>query len=408
VMDARQSSGGVQVAPEFPVLDTLRAVGALAVLTTHTTFQSGDYTEGGVWGTLLARLDVGVAIFFVLSGFLLCRPYFARAALRWPPQSTGRYYWKRLVRIYPVYVVTVVVALALVPENNGLGVVDWARTLLLADVYVAERFPHALTQMWSLAAELAFYAVLPLLAFAAVGRGRALSTSRAAALLSAMVAISVWWHLAGAALVEGRTSGIPANWLPGYLTWFAVGMAFALLHVRVQAGSESRTARLFVGLGAMPGSCWAVAAGLLLVAATPLAGPTLLFIGASSESLTKHLLYALIGGLIVLTGIFTSPEGHYVRIMSARPLRHLGHISFSIFCIHLPLLHLAWYLTGYELFHGHGLQIWALTLAMTLVASELLYRYVELPGMRLKNLGRRTGEPADNAPRTPQHATSTR
>ena len=59
------------MAPEFPVLDTLRAVGALAVLTTHAAFWSGDYTQHGVWGTLLARLDVGVAIFFVLSGFLL-------------------------------------------------------------------------------------------------------------------------------------------------------------------------------------------------------------------------------------------------------------------------------------------------------------------------------------------------
>ncbi|MCW2712328.1 MAG: acyltransferase 3, partial [Marmoricola sp.] len=65
--------------PTFPVLDTLRAVGALAVVTTHVTFQSGDYVRHGIVGALLSRLDVGVAIFFVLSGFLLSRPYFARA-----------------------------------------------------------------------------------------------------------------------------------------------------------------------------------------------------------------------------------------------------------------------------------------------------------------------------------------
>ena len=71
-----------EIAPEFPVLDSLRAVGALAVLTTHVAFQSGAYVRDGTWGALLSRLDVGVAIFFVLSGFLLARPYLARAAAR--------------------------------------------------------------------------------------------------------------------------------------------------------------------------------------------------------------------------------------------------------------------------------------------------------------------------------------
>ncbi len=75
--------------PVFPVLDTLRAVGALAVLTTHTSFQSGDYIGHGVWGTVLSRLDSGVAIFFVLSGFLLSRPYLARAAAGLPRPGPG-------------------------------------------------------------------------------------------------------------------------------------------------------------------------------------------------------------------------------------------------------------------------------------------------------------------------------
>ena len=64
-----------ETAPTFPLLDTMRAVGALCVLTTHAAFWAGDYTRHGTWGTVLARLDVGVAIFFVLSGFLLSRPW---------------------------------------------------------------------------------------------------------------------------------------------------------------------------------------------------------------------------------------------------------------------------------------------------------------------------------------------
>ena len=105
----------VETGPTFPVLDTLRAVGALAVLTTHATFQSGDYVRHGALGTLFSRLDVGVAIFFVLSGFLLSRPFLARAANGDAHPSVRHYYRKRLLRIYPLYVFTVILALTLIP-----------------------------------------------------------------------------------------------------------------------------------------------------------------------------------------------------------------------------------------------------------------------------------------------------
>ena len=75
-----------QLAETFPVLDTMRAVGALAVLTTHVAFWAGDYQRHGAWGSFLARLDVGVAIFFVLSGFLLSRP----SPAVWLPSGDAR------------------------------------------------------------------------------------------------------------------------------------------------------------------------------------------------------------------------------------------------------------------------------------------------------------------------------
>ena len=121
----------LEQAPLFPILDTLRAVGALAVLTTHTAFQSGDYLGHGYLGTLLSRLDIGVAIFFVLSGFLLSRPFLARAAVGRPAPALGRYALKRVLRIFPVYAVSVVLALLLVPENDSATAATWLRSLLL-------------------------------------------------------------------------------------------------------------------------------------------------------------------------------------------------------------------------------------------------------------------------------------
>jgi peptidoglycan/LPS O-acetylase OafA/YrhL len=393
---------------ELPVLDTLRALGALAVLTTHTAFQAGDYVTPGVRGVLLSRLDVGVAVFFVLSGFLLARPYLARAAAGVPAPSTRQYYRKRLARIYPVYLVTAVIALWCIPANHGRGPLGWLRTLLLADTYVADRLPTGLTQMWSLSVEVAFYLALPGLMLAAAGRNRALRSRRLGLLLGVLVAVGCWWHLQLAGLVGAVTAGVPLMWLPAFLTWFAVGIALALAQVHLARGGRAGPGlRLLTTLAAMPGVCWSLVAGVMLVAATPLAGPTLLFVATPGESLTKHLLYAVVGGLVVLTGIFAHPDSRYAAVMSARPLRHLGHISYSTFCIHLPVLYGVMAVTGYRLFDGHGPQIWVLTLVVSLLASEALYRLVERPGMRLAALGRRSSRSAGR-PNSAAHPTSTR
>lgn len=396
----------VPTAPQFPVLDTLRLVGALAVLTTHVAFQSGAYVRHGIWGSLLARLDVGVAIFFVLSGFLLARPWLARRADALPHPPTRRYYWKRLLRIYPVYVVTVIIALALIPENADLGVRDWARTLLLANVYADAPFPQGLTQMWSLAVEVAFYLLLPLLMLAALGRRGPLSTRRVLVVLALMVAVTCWWHLDGEDRASDVFAGAPGQWLPAYLSWFAVGIGLALAHVRHQQGRGGRLVLRMRMLAALPGACWVLAGALLVVAATPVAGPTLLFVPTSAESLTKNVLYALIGGLLVLTGVFTDPRGVYRPVMSHRLLRHLGHISYSTFCIHLPVLYLVMEVGDYRLFGGQGLEIWAWTLVLSLAASEVLYRLVEKPAQRLRNVRSRRGEASQ--PSTTEQAATTR
>ena len=395
------------LAHEFPVLDTLRAIGALAVLTTHAAFQGGEYLRNGVWGTLLARLDVGVAIFFVLSGFLLARPWLARASAGDPRPSARRYYEKRLLRIYPVYAVAVVVALVWLPDNDGAGLGTWVSSLLLADPYTSESLPHGLTQMWSLTAEVGFYAVLPVLMWAAVGRRPALRPGRVVALVVAMSTVSVVWVVYLADPLQERSRGVPALWLPAFATWFAVGIALALVQVLHHEGRLPTRVHPVVDLARMPGVCWTMIAGLLLLVATPVGGPVMFQIGSHGQILTKHLVYAAIGGLMVLTGVFADRTGGYARLMSLRPLRHLGHISYGIFCIHLAVLAGIYEVTDYTVFRGDTLQVWLLAVALSVLAGELLYRVVELPTSRISDRWRRE-ESVASAPRTAAHAASTK
>ena len=399
--------GGLEQSPDFPILDTLRAVGALAVLTTHVAFQAGETVRHGLGGALLSRLDVGVAIFFVLSGLLLSRPYLARATIRAPHPPTGRYYWKRFVRIYPVYAVTVVVALLAIPENDSGGSLGgWITTLTLTDVLLGQQLPQGLTQMWSLSVEVTFYLLLPLL-MAALLRRRPPNPRRLVVLLLLGTLFSCWWNLDLASRLDASGAGTPQLWLPAHLTWFLVGIGMAAVHVAWQAGSTSRFVTGLVELGGMPGVCWTVAAGLLVVAATPLGGPTTLLVATGPQSLVKHLLYALIAGLVVLTGVFPLPGSRFARGMSQHWLRHLGWISYSVFCIHLVMLHAARALLDHQLFAGDGLRLWILTVVLTLAAAEVLYRFVEKPGMRLKNLGR-PGRSPEESPRTSTGTATTR
>ena len=58
----------------FPGLDGLRAIAAVMVIFTHVADATGSYSSTFL-GAFFARMDAGVAVFFVLSGFLLYRPF---------------------------------------------------------------------------------------------------------------------------------------------------------------------------------------------------------------------------------------------------------------------------------------------------------------------------------------------
>ena len=66
----QRADGGMRVAS----LTGIRAVAALLVVATHAAYTTGKYTHGYA-GLVYSRLEIGVPIFFVLSGFLLFRPW---------------------------------------------------------------------------------------------------------------------------------------------------------------------------------------------------------------------------------------------------------------------------------------------------------------------------------------------
>ena len=84
-------------------IDGLRALAAFAVVAHHVGFDTGATFRTSAFGAVLARLDIGVPIFFAISAYLLGRP-FVKAVVEGTPFGSFRsFWWRRLVRIYPAY-----------------------------------------------------------------------------------------------------------------------------------------------------------------------------------------------------------------------------------------------------------------------------------------------------------------
>src|SRR5687767_575743 len=182
-------------ASRFPQLDTVRGLAATAVVATHVAFQTGRYTSGPFDG-VLARLDFGVTLFFLLSGFLLFRPWLvARADNSRAPAARG-YLWRRALRILPAYWLAVVAALVFIPGNDASSASAWIRHLTFTHTYGSGHFVQGLTQTWSLATEVAFYLALPLLAPLLLGRAASgWRPARILARLAGLELVTLGWLL---------------------------------------------------------------------------------------------------------------------------------------------------------------------------------------------------------------------
>ena len=347
-------------------LTGLRAVAALLVVGTHAAFATGKLTHGYV-GAIYARLEVGVAIFFVLTGFLLFRPWVRAAAGGSAEPDLRRYARHRIRRIVPGYTVTVLVVFALYtvftpgpnPGQSWYGLLRYLTfTQIYTDDYLITLLHTGLSQMWSLAVEFSFYAVLPGLAYLLlrVVCRRQWQPRRALAALTALAAITPLWLV-----VVSTTELLPNSagmWLPAHIAWFAGGMALAVLEA-IGARCHGTAA---IGLAIV----------LYLAVSTPVGG-TVLGHDPASAPVTKSLLYAAIGTLAVAP-VALGSAGWYERLLSRRSLVWLGEISYEIFLLHVPIMAVTTYLVlRWPLFTGSLPVLIAATLALTIPAAWTLH-----------------------------------
>ncbi|MGE2720181.1 acyltransferase family protein [Mycolicibacterium celeriflavum] len=349
-------------------LTGIRAVAALLVMATHAAYGTGAYNRGYV-GLMFARMEIGVAIFFVLSGFLLFNGWVRAVANNTSAPSTRRYARNRVRRIMPAYVVTVLVAFALyefraIEPNPGHTWLGLLRNLTLTQIYspnyVTAYMHQGLTQMWSLAVEVAFYAALPVLAYLllVVLCRRRWRPGVLLIALTALGALSPLWLI-----VIHTTDWLPNGaglWLPHYLVWFVGGMTLTVL-----AHNGSRCYALL----ALP-----LAVAAYLVVSTPIAGRTDAPALDLGEDIAKVMFYAAIATLVVAP-LALGDTGWYARLLSSRPMVWLGEISYEIFLLHVVVMEIAMVsILRWQVYTGSVVVLFAVTLVLTIPVAWLLHR----------------------------------
>lgn len=333
-------------------LDGLRAVAALAVFAHHVGFASGT-TFSSRFGGLLARLDIGVPVFFALSGFLLFRPVAASVIDGRPLRRARDHLARRALRVYPAFWAALLLITAVTSESfRDIGAA--ATTALLVHIHWPGHLIGPMPQAWSLATEISFYALLPLLArlirplISGSGAPRA-RRDRIVGLLActaALYLVSVFFRLWLHGLGTGADwTGVALLWLPAQVDHFAIGMGLAVAHVGFRPGS---LARVRLDRWASPAGWWWLAGvALFVLVAQKLGLARGLAVAAWPREMLRQVLYGAVGFTLLFPLVFGAagprPGRSLVRrVVSGRALTALGTVSYSFYLWHMVFIVHPW------------------------------------------------------------------
>lgn len=393
-VDSSQPTRGSTTASRIAGLDGLRAVAAFAVFFHHVGSWSGRTFEGAI-GRYIGRLDVGVPIFFVLSGFLLFTPIAASILDGKPMRPTVEYLWRRFMRIYPAF--WVALTLIVVFTSERLGLFGGVATSLLVHIHWFDYALGPIPQAWSLATEVSFYLALPFFArFLRPWLKDRSRTERRNALLvfaAGCYLLSVFFRIFVLGL-QSQWSEVAVLWLPGMFDYFAIGMALAVARIGFECGTVSR-GRLERWAG--PAGLWWLGAALLFHVVSQHMGLALgLDVASWPREIGRQLIYGAIGFALLFPLVFGTGERSLVRhFVASPPMNWLGKISFSIYLWHMVFIVHPWgpMTDVFGAVHPFETSYWRLCIVAFVpmfAVSVVSYYLIERPSMRMQGLVRRS------------------
>lgn len=361
----------------IPALDGLRGLAVLSVIADQVGAASGRTFDDDVVAALLRRLDVGIAILFVVSGFLLYQPFAENAGEDGGRPGVARFWWQRVLRMLPPLWLTIGITFVVTKRSEAVG--DWLRHMTLVQPFDFFYVNTALAHLWPISVLAGFVFVVPLFGQLASWRagGIGASSGRHLVIVALMFGSAFAFNVVQHVLVVHRPV---LQWVPAYLDWFGAGILLAVIGRAQSSGTTSRSARVLMTWAGASGTCWSAAAMLWLLSATKL-GPSGEFATVSFWQWTvQHLLFGLAAFFVVLP--FALDRSERPRTLGRRVPRFLGTISYGMFLWQLPVLLVVQDRFGFRPFGGHFASQLILTTSGAVLCGSASWFLVERPLLR--------------------------
>ena len=356
-------------------LDTMRGLAALAVVIHHCLMIPSSF-DTTTLAFLLNKTPMGiiqvggeaVAIFFILSGFVLALPFLER------PVPYGQYMVKRVCRIWLPYMVAVIMAIILVltvsrgriPELGDWFNSTWTTpittSLVMNHVFLIGAFNTDTLNgpFWSLVHEMRVSIIFPFIPLLVIRFSYKKTIPLAIFLMAVGMLLSyfLWSKM-----------GVYANFFltVNVIGLFIIGALIAKERQAIINWFSFRSYSIKVSLLVISILLFTVNYWTSLIYSQHIYG----------ESFVKMWFYDAGAALLLIIAISSTS---LTRILTWRPLHFLGLISFSIYLLHANVL---W---GYVhlLYQKIPMwQIWLLTIATTILLATISYYLVERPSIKL-------------------------
>jgi peptidoglycan/LPS O-acetylase OafA/YrhL len=321
--------------------------------------------------------DTGLVVFFLISGFLLYRPFLAARGNRAVGDITPRYLLRRAVRILPAYWVALTVCEVWL-DLPGVFSDHWWVSYGLLQSWTTEWQLTGLGVAWSLGVEVTFYLALPLFALflqnRGAGGGRGARGMRVElTTLGTLVIFGILFHS-----TICPDLGFPqlVQTLPATIQWFALGMFLAVLEM---AGTQLLP-RIRERLSD-PLVCWTIAAAAFALIASEWIGD----IGLPDEigETIELVLYGIVAVGLLAPAVLSDGLWIVRRLFANRVLLYLGTVSYGIYLYHLPIVFHFYYSDFISERRFQTLTVALVVFAASVALGSASWYLVERPLMRL-------------------------
>ncbi len=373
---------------EFLAGDGIRGVGMVCIIVAHLAggtllieqvydrgFRAG---YGAVGGVVLSGLQLALPVFFILSAYLISRPYIRAYVLGRRTPSLRRYLTHRVLRIIPVFWL-VGAAMFVVYGTQRSSAREVAAVFGFLQIYAPSNAATFLGQAWTIDVEVAFYLIVPLSAWAMVRATRRVAAWRGGREPSPRARVLLIVGLLGAATLASayiRATRIGSLWTespPATFYFFAPGIALAALELELRGPlSRGRLPHLALVLGTS-----GALIGLVLAIGTSNQSNALLGAGGLARTLGVMLATGLAFAALLAR---QCARGDSPRWVDNRVSRALGARSYPCYIIQSATVYETVRIVGRV--GGPWTELVVLTavgLPLTLAAGAVVHAAIERP-----------------------------